>query len=364
MLCLPSEQAFRDALGGTGSLGWSRSTSIPAMPSSAGLPLRALLASQILAGLFAALPARAQAQPASSDDEVTAAALFVEARALLDRGEHRAACVKFAASLSLHATASTQLNLARCHERAGKLAAAWLAYKRAVVLTREIRLPTRRAELDKVARDALAALEPRLPRMRILVRSPLPGLHVRRDGQPLPTATLGDALPVEPGAHEVEAGAPGYRDMRVMVTAVEGITTEVPIALTPVPPPSPLVGPTALPGRTNDAAARQARRSWGLALVGLGGAGFATGTVAGVMALSQYRAVSPRCPGGGCSPDDRTAVDAYHARALVSTIGFVTAAVGTTTGLILLATARPTRAEAHVISLRAGLGVIAAEGSF
>src|SRR6185312_10516239 len=106
--------------------------------------------------------AGAAAQPA--DDEVAAAALFRAGRELVAAGDYAAGCPKFEASLKLHASASTLLNIARCHEHEGRLATAWLDYQRGLSLNRGTSGAERQRELEEVARAALAALEPRVPK--------------------------------------------------------------------------------------------------------------------------------------------------------------------------------------------------------
>jgi hypothetical protein len=74
----------------------------------------------VLAWLLAmgSIPARAAADPAA------AAMLFEEAKALRDQGDWPAACAKFLASMKLDPAVGPLLNIARCHEREGRLASA------------------------------------------------------------------------------------------------------------------------------------------------------------------------------------------------------------------------------------------------
>jgi tetratricopeptide (TPR) repeat protein len=166
-------------------------------------------------------------------DPVGALALFKAARQLVEKGDYAAGCPKFEASLALQASASTLINIARCHEHYGKLATAWDDYQRALVLNAETKGADRRKGLAELAQKGIDALVPRLPKLRITVSGAPAGLKVRRDGLEIPAAALGDSLPGDPGPHEIQASAPGYRMEIRKVDLMEGKTVNVEITLTP-----------------------------------------------------------------------------------------------------------------------------------
>jgi PEGA domain len=184
----------------------------------------------ILAAALSASPARAQ--PAAGDP-VAAQALFKAAREMVDAGDWAGGCAKFEASLALQASASTMLNIAKCHEHDGKIASAWDAYNRALTLNTETRGDTRRKGLEGLARKGVEALAPRLPKLRVTVAGSPAGLRVLRDGKEIPAGALGDALPSDPGPHEIQVSAPGFRSETRAVTLEEGKTAIVSITLTP-----------------------------------------------------------------------------------------------------------------------------------
>jgi hypothetical protein len=196
---------------------------------------------------------RGWAQGDASGDKVAAEQLFVEGRALMDQQQFEAACPKLQASLELDPASGTQINLARCYEKLGKLATAWRHYREAS--DRAVRDGnTARAQ---VARKLAAELEPRLPRLIITLRSPAgaqgsqgsqgsQGLIVRRDGMPVPAALFGTAVYVDPGPHEVTATAPGRAPFSATVTVAEAATSTVEIPeLAPAPPATGTTAPDA-----------------------------------------------------------------------------------------------------------------------
>ena len=331
------------------------------------------------AALLIAAAASAWGAPAfaqTARDPAAAEALFNTAKELLKAGDWATGCAKLRASMELDPAVGTQLKIAKCHEHDGKLALAWYAYQRALQLNREKldQTEARRRELDAFTAAQIAALEPRVPKLRVTVASPPPGLKLLRDGAEIPTAALGDALPIDAGDHEIVAEAPGFERERRMATATEGKVTEIAITLradaaaaTPAPPPvipPPPVAPAAIarapssarparvaPDRGGAAAsAGSTQRTAGLVV---GGAGIVSLAVAGVFGLQALGKVSDSdayCGVNGAGPNDCTqdGVTLREEAGTRQTIGFVLLGVGAaavTGGVVLYVTA-PSAAKA------------------
>jgi hypothetical protein len=195
---------------------------------------------------LAASPALAQTP---SRDPAAAEALYKAGRDLVAKGDWDTGCPKFDASMTLDPVASTLLNIAKCHEHYGRLARAWADYKRALVLNQDTPGAERRKTLGDIATRGIEALEPRLPKMKILLRERPEGVRVTRDGQEMPLAMLGEVIPVDPGDHEVAASAPGYAREQRKVKLEEGKTIEVELHLAPSTeaPKTPALGATTTP---------------------------------------------------------------------------------------------------------------------
>jgi hypothetical protein len=136
--------------------------------------------------------------------------------------------------------------LAKCYEEAGRLASAWGAY----VVAGNAAAAAGQAERTKAAAEHAAALKPRLSTLTISVPAGLravPGLEIRRDGRVLGQAEWGIAVPVDPGAHPVEATAPGKAPWHA-AAEVKGDADAASIALPErlddapdaAPPPTPV----------------------------------------------------------------------------------------------------------------------------
>jgi hypothetical protein len=168
------------------------------------------------------------ALPASSraDDAATAQALHDEAKALIADGKWSAACPKLEESFRLSPAIGTRYKLADCYQHTGRSASAW-AHFVGVASTAKAAGQTDR---EKEARARAAALEPKLSRLAIVVPdgSRANGLEIKRDGEVVGAPQWGAALPIDPGAHEVVASAPGMRVYRAQIdVAGDASTTKV-----------------------------------------------------------------------------------------------------------------------------------------
>jgi serine/threonine-protein kinase len=260
---------------------------------------------------FALGPLTAHAQTA--EDKAAAEALFDEGRTLMEKGDVAGACRKFEESDRLDTAPGTLLNLAGCYERLGKVASAWATYRRAAPLARE----RGQTEREKFARTRATELEPRLPRLRILVpdQSKVEGLTIARDGKDLAASLWGQSLPVDPGTVQVTVSARGRESWSGRAELSEGKTEELVVPLLkPLPPAAepaakPVVpaAPTAAPGQKpvdQTAAPPDPHRGrtqrvasyvvGGLAVVALGATGFLA-----LQARSKNEDSAPYCGLGG-----------------------------------------------------------------
>lgn len=293
--------------------------------------------------------ATAEAQPAApAHDPAAAEVLFRAALDALDKGDWDVACAKFSASMSLDPAASTLVNVAKCHDHEGKLTVAWAELNRALTLSGDIAGQQRKADLDQYTRGLLAALEPRLPKLTIVVRERPAGLRITRDGVEISGAALGDALPVDPGAHAIEASAPGYASETRTVEVAEGKAATVeltllpiaPIAPTPQTPLTPLVVAPRPPSPSGPT-----RRQVAFVASGIGLAGGALGAVTGGLMLSKKAVASADCTSAAAGVALCKSIEGVNAGnsakmlGTVATVGWVTALAGLGVGTVLLVTA-------------------------
>src|SRR5262249_25796236 len=126
-------------------------------------------------------------------------------------------------------------------EHTGQSASAWVAWKDAAARANA----AGKRDVEKRALSRAAALEPSLARLTIAVdkASDVEGLQVKRDGGTVGHAEFGMPIPVDPGAHLIEATAPKKKatstnvdvaakqtDARVVVTLANDDTPQ-PVAV-------------------------------------------------------------------------------------------------------------------------------------
>jgi hypothetical protein len=250
---------------------------------------------------------------------VTAAeALFEEGRAALAEGQLDLACERFRASDRLDPAVGTRLNLADCEERRGKLATAWSLFRNAALelAPSDDRLP--------IARRRAEELAARVPRLKFVLAPGAPrDTSAAIDGAEFGSGSFGVPLPMDPGHYVIAMRAPGRETRHQGVDLAEGGTSSVAIQ------PGPILG-AALPAAAEDAPESNSRSAWLYVLAGVGVAGLATGTAAGVMTLEKKQVADENCDDERkiCNQPGKDANDSGRLLANISTIGFAVGALG------------------------------------
>jgi hypothetical protein len=254
---------------------------------------------------FSAVPAAAQPRdPAAAD------ALFKEGRAAANRGDWPTACAKFEQSQDLDPAAGTLANLATCEEHLGRLTQS-LAHARAAIA----QLPRGDSRIPIVKKLA-ADLEKRIARLTIRVAADVPdGSRVVLDGTEIPAASLGGALPVDPGNHTLSLFAAGRRERRV--ASSEPSTSEAPL--------------------TTPASSGSGARVAGFVIGGLGVASLVVGGITGGMVIAKKQTVEQHCDTKkACDPQGLDAGSSGKTLATVSTITVAAGAALLATGVVII----------------------------
>ena len=254
----------------------------------------------LLAGL--ALVSASRHGGAQTPNKPAAEVLFQRGRQLLSEQRIAEACAEFEASQEIDAGIGTLLYLGDCYEQMGRTASAWASFKEAASLAQ-----ARSDERERVAAIRASALEPRLT--RLILRVPqayrLEGLTIRLAGAPIPRASWGVGLPVDPGWQRVEAMAPDHepwsRTLRLVGSGL--VVLDVPRLRRLTTSESavgvgPAVASTAAlqADRPAEPTPGSAQRTVALVIGGLGVAAIATGTVLAVQAQRKNDASLDHCP--------------------------------------------------------------------
>ncbi|HEU4536208.1 MAG TPA: hypothetical protein VFS00_18920, partial [Polyangiaceae bacterium] len=193
-----------------------------------------------LALAVGAAPARAQV---TAEAKAGAETLFRRALDLMERDQTAEACPLFEEVVRVTGGLGAEFELAKCYEKAGRVASALGLYRE--VSQRD------RGRRAKEAAAAAERLEPSLAHLTIEVpatAAALPGLEVRRDGRPVRREAWGVSIPVDPGEHRIEASA-GKARWTAQVALAQGGRRSVIVGplVEASPPPSP---PAAAPPTT------------------------------------------------------------------------------------------------------------------
>jgi hypothetical protein len=305
----------------------------------------------LLAGVGCAIAVASSATAARAEGEdrgAIAEALFRAGRELMTAGDVTQACPKFAESQRLDPKPGTLMNLALCHEKAGRTASAWSEYLQAAELSRR----AGQSEREAVARTRARALEPVLAHV-VLQESPTPSATVTLDGQVIGGGAFGTPIPIDFGDHILVETAKGKKTATVsftVSTAAEQQTVHVPAledAEPPPPPPSPkpAVGLLPEPRRPGDSDLRATGRIAGFVTGGAGLVLLGVGAYFGLHAFADKNVAEDECGKVLCTSRGLDAISDMKTSEAVSTITIATGVAALGAGVFLVATNAPRRSQ-------------------
>ncbi len=291
------------------------------------------------------LPAAgAHAQSVLAHDPAAAQTLFEDGKRLFGLHRYSEACPDLAESQRLDPAGGTVLLLALCHEQEGKTATAWAEFNEAQSSARR----EKRADREALATEHIAALEPRLLKIRVRVSPRGEEVTVRRDGLPVGKAQWSTPIPVDPGPHAIEASAQGRKTWKTAVTATaEGQVTDVsvpileaePVVAARVSVVAPAPPARSLPETAADEEVSKRRfRAFVVGAAGIVSSGIGVGF--GLSASSKWKSAEIACPNMRCrSSAGITAGQDAGRAADVSTVFLSVGAVALATSVVLFLTA-------------------------
>jgi tetratricopeptide (TPR) repeat protein len=267
--------------------------------------------------------------------------LFVEARALMDRGENDKACALLEESYELEEADGTLVNLAICEAERGKLAKAIELYETVLVRAQ------RQKNQDRIdlARDQLTLL--RLKASRVTVRPSerlrKAGLRILLDGREIPAADWDSEQLVDGGDHEVVAIAGGKEILRQSFSIAPARETHEIVVNEP---------PAAPERRLTSAALGLLGAS---AVLGVVSTGLGIASIALDESIDGCNYETGRCLTEEKLTDSQTAQEAALGLAWGATIGLPLGAVGTLVGLLLPHEDAPSAPRPEIAFLPGGL---------
>jgi tetratricopeptide (TPR) repeat protein len=278
---------------------------------------------------FASAPARA-GETAAAREQVKLG------YTLAQEGKCEEAIPHFVESLRLDAKAVTLINLASCEEKTDRLGEALGHWLEARARAQAENNPAIVEEAEKRAK----ALEPRLPKLTVVLEGAPADAEVVRDGVVLGRVSLGVPLPVNPGVHTLVVRGASLEETSETVAVAEGESKSVTLH--------------AGPQKKSAVSAAKGRSLSPLVYAGFGTAavGLVVGSVTGVLALSKASTAKQGCANGECA--DQASLDAAQASrsmGTISTIGFAVGVVGAGVGIAGLVWGNPSAGTSVAVSL-------------
>jgi hypothetical protein len=294
------------------------------------------------------LPCTVLAQPDKPRDPIAAETLFERGKHLIDQGHTLEACAAFAESQQLDPAGGTLLRLALCHETGGKLASAWLEFTEVVRVSKEAAgEPTKLSERVRIAREHLAAIEPRLPKLVVSVPegARAEGLQVTANGLPRNPGIWGVAVPIDGGDVEIVAAAPGRQTFRTTVRLEEGrqVSVEVPTLEAEV-----AAAPPASSAAPEDVAPKASpMRPVGIGVAAAGVAVLGVGAYFGLTAISKWNDSNKQCPGTVCNAEGVSLSHDAKQAATISDVTFGLGVAAVAAGVVLFVLGAPKNVTAR-----------------
>jgi hypothetical protein len=178
----------------------------------------------------AAAPARAQ----SAADKATAREAATAGIGLYRAGKFAEALDKLRRAQELYDAPVHLLYIARSQDKLGQLVEASENYRLLDHYTLPAGAPEAWTAAVEDGRKELAALEPRIPKLRIVtVPAVVDGATLTIDGAAVSAAVVGIERPVNPGKHHVAISAPNYAPAAADAELAEAQSKEVSLRLVP-----------------------------------------------------------------------------------------------------------------------------------
>ena len=295
---------------------------------------------------------RPAAAEVTAGQRATAEALFQQAAQLMEQKKFNEACEQFAASQELDPGLGTTLYLADCYEQAGKTASAWALFQEAADHARRVQ----QADREQIATERAQKLTGRLSKLELRVPAArrVPGLELRINNAPVPSASWSSPLPVDPGPTRIEARAPGKKPWAFELEVADGPATQVvemaELANAPQPLPTESANMVSEKLAPKDPGATQ--RTIGYVVGAVGVVGLAVGGYFGYRAMSLNKDSKANCraeDSNACTPAGVVAREDAQTAATISTISSIGGGALLGTGLTLVFTS-PSAASARASS--------------
>lgn len=280
---------------------------------------------------------------AEAQDLAVAEAQFNRGLAEMREGRYESGCPALEESQRLDPRPGTLFTLADCEAKRGRIATAMTRYEDYLSLFGRM-TPDQQSKQqgrDAIVKERKAELAAKVPKLTLRAPpSPPRGMVVTRGDLVLSAASLGVALPVDPGEYVIVTEAAGLARNEQSVTIQVGEVKEVVLVFgAPLPAGEGGAVTGAAPGQPpRDDGGPGGRRVAAYAVGGVGIAGIALGAITGGLTLGEKSTIDDSCEGTVCSQEGLDAADSASTLGMASTIGFGVGAAGIAAAIILIVT--------------------------
>lgn len=297
----------------------------------------------LVAALYVGAPADALAESADAQARIAARTLANEAANAYARGDYARAHELCDRAYEIVPAPTIALLNARSLVRLARWVEAIELYNR---VTSEPLEPDAPEAFRRAVREAdaeLAALKPRVPRLKVVLNGfARPAeVSVSLDDRSVRSALHGVWVFADPRVHSLRVHSEGTNATVTELTLREGESRVITV--------EPSGGAQADP-----------LRSWGFVGLGLAGTGLALGVITGAMAMDARRDALRDCPNQRCEEGSRgaDALERFRTYRAVSTVGYAVGAVaGAAGGLILLRSGSGSEPDLSISATAGGLRV-------
>jgi len=206
-------------------------------------PFGTLFPVRVSIGLAAIAWAAVAGAQVNDGQRAAARDLFKQGDQLQRAGHFADALDKFQRAEQVFAAPTNELRIAECEAALGQLVESGEAYRLVVrTILPPGSPPAFQAAVDQ-AKAEFEQVDPRIPRLVVQVLPAAANVRLQIDGQGVPSALLGQLMPLDPGPHKASAVAPGYAGAEQSLVLKERETRVIQLALkqtaTPSVTPSP-----------------------------------------------------------------------------------------------------------------------------
>lgn len=218
------------------------------------------------------------------------------------------------------------------------------------------------------AESELALLTPKIPSVLVRLEGALPAdVQLQIDGVPIAQELLGEARPVNPGAHKIQ-GQRGTEQAVVELVLAEAEQKPAVLRFQSVVAAAPPVdsSPSSAPASESSQPGLGQQRLFALIAGGVGVVGIGVGTVFGFKSKANHDEAAKYCTGSVCT-DERgaSAGNDAHAAGNVSTVAMIIGGLGLAGAAVLWFTAPHSSPQASArLGVGVGLGSLQVKGQF